>query len=84
MKKTYSNSEVSLLVPSKQTICTGESPAMHESLVGSEGSDAGHISITKLGTIESLSSNFCSQGNASELKVRNIEISFPYVNCLLH
>jgi len=57
---------------------------MHESLVGSEGSDAGHFSITKLETIESLSSNFCSQGNASELKVRNIEISFPYANCLLH
>ena len=57
---------------------------MHESLVGSEGSDAGHFSITKLETVESLSSKFCGQGSASELKVRNIEISFPYVNCLLH
>ena len=63
-----------------KTICTGESPAMHESLVGTEGSDAGHFSITKLETVESLSSKFCGQGSASELKVRNIEISFPYVN----
>jgi len=67
-----------------KTICTGESPAMHESLVGTEGSDAGHFSITKLETVESLSSKFCGQGSASELKVRNIETSFPYVNCLLH
>ena len=63
-----------------KTICTGESPAMHESLVGTEGSDAGHFLITKLETVESLSSKFCGQGSASELKVRNIEISFPYVN----
>jgi len=67
-----------------KTICTGESLAMHESLVGTEGSDAGHFSITKLETVESLSSKFCGQGSASELKVRNIETSFPYVNCLLH